>query len=332
MKSSLTPYWESFKIAETSVSDDPSSYRGLSPEALCTDPEDILTIISDPLIQGDWVDLGSGYGHTVLTYAEKFPLRRATGVEKEFSRVELARKISQDLKLEAHFLQGDLLSCEIPDGNVYFLYFPQGHVLDRILSVLSEKRDLTLVVIESHGDLFPRLAKEKWLSLTKVIPLKSARHDAYARIYTSQGNPSTLAGLHEFSFRHLHLLVSQNGESWLGESFGLYASGESYTLMHPPRSLDEADVVKIMTIEELSPVQKFLSALRRQGDVVIVTADKIFSGSVRKIIVGPAFSVELSTGARVEWTSIQSIKQGQHLCYDSSHTSSSEQFSLPPVR
>ncbi len=93
MKSSLTPYWESFKLAENSVSDDPSGYRGLSPDALCTDPEDILGIIHDPLIHGTWVDLGSGYGHTVLTYAETFPERKSIGIERENSRAALSRKM-----------------------------------------------------------------------------------------------------------------------------------------------------------------------------------------------------------------------------------------------
>ncbi len=332
MKSSLTPYSESFKDAETSVSDDPSSYRGLSQEALCTDPEDILTIINHPLIQGDWVDLGSGYGHTVLTYAETFPGRKAIGIEKELSRVMVARKISQDLNLGCEFIQGDLLHCEIPDGKVYFLYFPQGHVLDRILSVLMKKKNIVVVAIESHGDLFDRLDREEWLRPSGKIPLKSARHDGDARIYYSEGNGRTLAGLHEYSFRKRLFLISQDNVTWLGESFGLYASGESYVLIHPPRSVEEKDVVKIMTNEELSPVQNFLVKLWQLEDIQIVTEDKIYSGALRKIIIDPAFSVELSCGDRVEWSRIQLIKQGQHVCYDSSLSSSLEQFSLPPAR
>ena len=332
MKSSLTPYWESFKDAETSVSDDPASYRGLSPEALCTDPEDILSIIKHPLIEGDWIDLGSGFGHTVITYAEKFPERKAWGVEKEFSRIELARKISHELGLGCEFIQGDLLNCRIPDGKVYFLYFPQGHVLDRILSVLCERKNIVVVAIESHGDLFERLDREDWLTLSATIPLKSARHDSHARIYLSQGKALTLAGLHEYSFRNRIFLISQDGVTWLGESFGLYASGGRYVLIHPPRSIEEKDVVKIMTIEELTPVQKFLVQLWRLEDIQVVTRDKIYTGTLRKIIVAPAFSVELSCGERVEWNRIQLIKQGLHVCYDSSLSSSLEQFSLPPAR
>lgn len=321
MKSSLTRFWESFKDAETLVSDDPASYRGLSPEALCTDPEDILAIISDPLIQGDWIDLGSGYGHTVLTYAEKFPDRKAIGVEKELPRIEVARNISSDLGLSSEFIQGDLLHCEIPDGKVYFLYFPQGHILDRILSVLMRKPLITLVAIESHGDLFERLDREEWLHLSKTIQLKSQRHNQEARIYTSLGSTTTLAGLHEFSFRNKIFLITQDNISWLGESFGLYASGNSYMLNHPPRTVEEKDVVKIMTIDELNPAQKLLVKLWQFDDIQIMTKDKIISGALRKIIVLPAFSVELSCGERVEWERIQLIKQGQQVCYDSSHSS-----------
>ncbi len=327
MKSSLTPYWESFKAAENLVSDDPSAYRGLSPEALCTDPEDILEIVSDSLIQGTWVDLGSGYGHTVLTYAEKFPERKAVGVERETARVSLSQKMADDLGLDVSFIQGDLLHCDIPEGQVYFLYFPQGHVLDRILSVLMRKKNFVIVAIESHGDFFSRLDKEDWLTLSQSIPLKSSRHDSHARIYSSTKVADKLHGLHEYSFREMIFLIRDNGTSWLGESYGLFASGTSYQLMHPPRTIQEEDVVKIMTINELSQTEKFLVALRRAGELQVSTGDKNYSGFIRKIITSPAFSVEFPCGERVEWERIQLIKQGLHLCYDSS----SGFFSLPPA-
>lgn len=331
MKSSLSRYWESFRDAEILVSDEPSAYRGLPLEALCTDPDDILRIISHPLIQGDWVDLGSGYGHTVLTYAEQFPERKAFGVEKEISRVELSRKISQDLNLPSLFIHADLLHSEIPSGKTYFLYFPQGHVLDRILSVLQRKKNIFLVAIESHGDLFHRLNKEKWLELSASIPLQGKRHDSFARIYFSQGLGASLQGLHEYSFRENFFAILQDEVTWLGESFGLYASAEAYTLVHPPRTIDERDVVKIMTMDELSLQEKFLVELRRQGEIQITADGKRYAGTLRKIITSPAFSVELSSGERIEWQNIQSIKQGQHTCYDSSSTSSLGQFFLPPA-
>ncbi|MES2526087.1 MAG: hypothetical protein V4598_03335 [Bdellovibrionota bacterium] len=324
MKSSLTPYWESFKIAESSVSDDPSGYRGLSPNALCTDPEDILSIIHDPLIHGTWVDLGSGYGHTVLTYAETFPERHSIGIEREKSRAELSRKIIHELHLKAEIITDDLLHCVIPEGDVYFLYFPQGHVLDRILSVLRERK-VTLVVIESHGDLFPRLEKEEWLVLKKRIALKSRRHDGYARIYESTGHAEKLSGLHEYSFQERFFLIQEKEICWIGESLGLFASGDDYQLIHPPRTIQEENVVKIMTINELSAEERFLTLLRRTGELQFVTGEKNYSGFIRKIITAPAFSVEFSCGERVEWRRIQLIKQGQHLCYDSS----SGFFSLP---
>lgn len=327
MKSSLTPYWESFKDAENLVSDDPAAYRGLSPEALCTDPEDILEIVSDSLIQGTWVDLGSGYGHTVLTYAEKFPERKAIGVEREEARVSLSQKIADELKLSVNFIQGDLLHCDIPEGHVYFLYFPQGHVLDRILSFLMRKKDIVIVAIESHGDLFSRLDRENWLKLSKIISLKSSRHNPHARIYSTIKVSDKLSGLHDYSFQEKIFLISEDGTTWLGESFGLYESGANYQLVHPPRTIQEENVVKIMTINDLSQTEKFLIGLRRAGELEVTAGEKNYSGFIRKIITSPAFSVEFSCGERVEWERIQLIKQGQHLCYDSS----SGFFSLPPA-
>ncbi len=186
---------------------------------------------------------------------------------------------------------------------------------------------MTLVVIESHGDLFPRLDKEEWLIVARRIPLKSQRHDMEARIYRSSGTVGKLSGLHEYSFRERFFLISEDGMTWLGESQGLFASGSDIQLIHPPRTIQEENVVKIMTINELSPLERFLNLLRRTGELEMTTGEKNYSGFIRKIITAPAFSVEFSCGERVEWSRIQLIKQGQHLCYDTS----SGFFSLPHV-
>lgn len=325
MKSSSTHYSGSFKETEEKVSDDPGSYKGIDPEALCTRPEDILSILSDPLVTGTWVDLGSGYGHTVMTYAEKFPDRKSVGVEKEEPRNEWAKALAREKELTCDFIQGDLLTDDIPEGNTYFLYFPQGHVLDRILSFLSQ-RPVTLVVIESHGDLFPRLEKEAWLKLEREIPLSSKRHNPLARIYRSTGE-GKLHGLHQYSFEEKFILFRDATGLWWGDSFGLCAQGDDYLLAHPPRTVKDSDVVKIMTKSELPPLVSFLISLRKLPDVSVTARGKVFHGPIRKILETPAFSVEFPGGERLQWSDIGRITQGSYLCYDSSSPS----FSLPPV-
>ena len=327
MKSSLIQFSESFKVAEENVSDSPGSYKGTDVEALCTQPEDVFSIINDPLIHGTWVDLGSGFGHTVITYAETFPERMAVGIEREDARRNLAVEIAREKNVKCHFIAGDLLTHNIPDGDTFFLYFPQGHVLDRILCELSRRETFTLVVIESHGDLFPRIEKEKWLKLIKEVRLKSERHNGFARIYRPERGERKLFELHRHSFLAHYFLIKDDLGMWWGESFGLCAMGNDYLLQTPPRTVRENDVVKIMTISELSPLMRFLISLRKLPDVTIFANGKLFKGPLRKIHETPAISVEFSDGERVHWGDIGRITQGTHLCYDSSSPS----FFLPPV-
>lgn len=327
MKSSLTPFSEFFKRAEELVSDDPSSYKDLDARALCTDPEDVLTIIQDPLIQGTWVDLGSGLGHTVITYAGKFPDRFAVGIEREASRVEASKTIAEALRLSCDFIQGDLLTARLPEGDTYFLYFPQGHVLDRILSELLRKEKFTLVAIESHGDLLPRLEKETWLRLEKEIPLKHERHYPCARIYRPEDGMRKLSGLHAYSFQEWFFLISDGNDEWWGDSLGLQASGKGYLLAHPPRTVREEEIVKTLTRNELPGILGFLVSLRHFADVMVSSGGKVYSGPIRKILGREVFSVEFPGGEKLQWKDIEWIKQGNQLCYDSS----SQLFFLPPA-
>lgn len=327
MKSFSTLLWESFKEAEEGVGAEEGSTPGLSLEALTTSSEDLAEIFSHPLVGGTWVDLGSGYGHTVFSYLDRFPNRRAIGIEKETSRWEISRKVGESLGTKAEFLRGDLLTEKLPAGDTFFLYFPQGHVLDRILSELAKLPKFSLVAIESHGDLFPRLEKESWLVPEGEIPLVSSRHHPAARIYRAASEKRELSGLHRVSFLERHLLVETDHVRWWGESFGLSASGRDYLLQYPPRTIREKDVVKIVTKEELTPELRFLVELRRREDVTVHTTSGTHRGPFRKILEAPAFSVEFPSGERVEWDSITRIFQGPHLCYDSSSASSF----LPPA-
>lgn len=314
MKFSLPPFWEHFKeqhtTLESRVEEGVGSYKNLTHEALYTSFEDLSEIFQHPLVKGTFVDLGCGAGQGVLLYAWMFPDRLAIGVEFQKAR------LSHELRLpNAELIHADLLECEIPKADTYFLYFPTGPVLDRVLTELYQmEHDFVLIAIESHGHLLPRLELENWLKLEAEIPLHSQRHYNQARIYQKIQHERNLEPfLHTFKE---HFLLIDN---WIGETLGMeWQEGDRYELLIPPRTINWKDVKKLMVWDEISPELHKALLIRRLGEVEIVTTSQRYQGFIRKIIVDPSFVVEISTGEKVEWSQIQSIYQGSILCYESS--------------
>lgn len=322
MKSSSHPFWEHFNQEHLSIEDEvldrKGSYRGLPKEALSTHPIDLENIFRSGFIQGTFVDLGCGTGETVLTYAELFPERSAVGVEFEKARIEAAKPFLRD---NAKLIHGDLLTCEIPQGDTYFLYFPTGPVLDRILTTLYEsKKQFHLIVIESHGDLIPRIKLENWLHEVAEVPLISKRHYPSAKIF-NRGPETRDESLLPFtlSYQEKFLLV----HDWIGETFGMEWTSETrFELQTPPRTIVWGDVKKLMILDDFSSLERRILLLRREGELVFDLKDKNITGFIRKIILKPTLAVEISNGEKVEWTEIFTIRKGSLLCYDSSQASS----------
>ena len=322
----LSPqFWEHFNSLHTesdgAVSDRSGSYPGLETQALYTNPHDLVSIFSHPLIQGNLVDLGAGLGIVPLIYGALYPERKALGLEFEDSRVEVGQKLISEFSLpNVHLKKSDLLTDEIPVGDLYFLYFPTGIVLDRVLSDLyHQQKPFRLIAIESHGDLLPRLAKENWLRVSAEVELKIPRHCKFARIYEREfcERDKSLAP-HDLSFGEFHLVIGE-GERWLGESLGLeWSVGERYELQTPPRSIEWSEVKEVLRFYELEEKVQKAILLRRRGELTIETREGILTGFIRKIIVAPTFGLEISSGEKVEWEKILTIKEGPILCYASS--------------
>lgn len=323
MKSSSHPYWEHFKkehdSIESGVFDRKGSYQGLSKEALSTDIEDLTKIFQSKNISGTFLDLGCGTGESVLLYAETFPDRESIGIEFEEARLLPAKKFAVK---NSTFLHADLLTCKIPAADTYFLYFPTGPVLDRILSELYEmKKEFCLVVIESHGDLMKRIDLENWLTIVEEIPLKASRHYPHARIYQRlMVNRSEDLLPFTMTYQEKYLVMH---DDWIGETSGMeWTEGDRFELLTPPRTIHWKDVKKLMILDDFPHyVQKVLS-LRREGELNFELHGRSLSGFIRKIILNPSFQLELSNGEKVEWTEIISIRKGSLLCYDSSQASS----------
>lgn len=307
-----------FEIIEKEVKDLPGSYRGLSQEALLTTSDDFLRIFKG-LPQGEtWVELGSGHGLGPILFGKTFNDKNAIGVEFELARYQASTGALENSTLSnVHFIHADLLTCHIPKGDFYFLYFPTGLVLDRILHHLGKQLEtFYLVVIESHGDLLPRLRKEKWLSVHTEIPLSSARHYPHAVIFKKCGRKE--ADLHDQSFQEKYLILSDESSEWIGETFGLeWIRENEYQLLIPPRTITEFQVKNVYDFEQI-PVE-FHSALllRKLGILTIHCMTGVKQGHIRKIFISPSFKVELSSGEQVEWSEIKQIYWENTLCYDS---------------
>lgn len=309
----------------------PDFYPGLDPAALYTDLVDLYALMTHDLAQGCWLDLGCGTGVGPLMYAALYPDRKSFGIEAASSRLRAGQVIQERLGLvNASLIHGDLLNCAIPIAETYFLYFPTGHVLDRVLSELASfKHPLSIVAIESHGDLLPRLRKEGWLNEISTTKLSAARHHPEAIWFESNHSPREQQGAHYLSFKQQALVIRDgNSEEWLAESFGLNWSHDNiFDLLTPPRSIDWQQVISVRDESALSRELSFLYHLRPLGEVSLSARGTSYSGTIRKIIISPTFSVELSTGQKLKWQEIQSIHWDQFLCYESS----SAYFCLPPV-
>jgi hypothetical protein len=322
-------FFTDFEQVEQEVSSRVGSYKGLSSSALLTSGEDFETIFKALPSTQVWVELGSGHGLGPLIFGSLYPEKRAIGVEFEPARV----KASQDLQVlhklpQVEFIEGDLLHCEIPQGDTYFLYFPTGPVLDRILQVLgSRPLPFQLVAIESHGDLLARLKKEAWLKVIQEIPLSQERHHPFARVFSPIG-PKPFS-LHDLSFEKRILRIQDpDGYEWLGESFGLeWVKDDEYQLTTPPRSFKLPEIRAHFPERYLDPTLLFLVRLRRLGELRILTGSTQRRGFLRKISALTPFKVEISTGERLQWEDISQIYWESTLCYDSS----APYFFYPPA-
>lgn len=319
MNSSLAQFWERFKNdheqIEKIVSESNGPYAGLSLEALYSSPEDLSHVFRHPLITGTFVDLGCGSGFSALLYGTIFPDRSAIGVEIEEARLKRGFEyLRHHPEVKVTLIQGDLLSCALPVAETYFLYFPTGPVLDRILFELYKlNKEFKLLVIESHGDLIKRIELENWLTFTDEVPLNSLRHHPSARIYVrnfSERKESLEVFNH--SYQDHYIVIQEKNETWLGRTLGMeWTSGDRFELLSPPRTIFWKDVKKLMlSMEECEEVYFEAIDLWNKGEITLTTADKIYRGFIRKIIISPSFKVEISSGEKVEWDKILKITPG----------------------
>ena len=300
---SLSPLLEaisSFEEVEKQVSDRPGSYQGLVEEALLTSVNDYQLIFEALPGISTWIELGSGHGRGPVLFSYLYPEKRSIGVEFDEARFRESERLKSSLKLDnVSFIHADLISAEIPVGDVYFLYFPTGPVLDRILAVLGRREGtFQIVAIESHGDLLPRLNLEKWLEVHKEIPIQSKRHHNKAVVYKNVALKE--ASLLDLSFQHQFLLIRDaSQEVWIGETYGLqWQVDGSYLLALPPRSIKESQIIGLLNDSELSDELRTLIHIRRYT-----------RPGLRKIFLNPLRG-ELSDGRILDFNDIVKFNSG----------------------
>lgn len=326
MNSSLPRFWEHFKPLFEAIEEDVTarvgSYQGLSSEALYTSRKDLLNLFQNPMIQGKLVDLGCGTGEGCLVYGSLFPDRTAVGIDFEKARLQYGQGFRDQFKINnVELVHADLLNDAIPEGDVYFLYFPTGPVLDRILNELYHRQTpFHLIAIESHGDLLARLKLENWLTLKKQVALDQRRHHPFALIFERNFHKRDQSLLpFDLSFKNRFLLIEERGELWIGETKGLeWTEGDRFELLTPPRTINWRNVKAVLKCEDLTENESLASTLRHKGELEFETVRGKTQGVIRKIMRSPSFRVEISTGEQVEWNEILTIKKGSHLCYVSS--------------
>jgi hypothetical protein len=299
-----------YSIIESQVSAREGSYQGLEEAALLTSLEDYNEIFRNLTDFSTYIELGSGHGLGPVLFAHTFPTKKAFGIEFEQARLNESLRLKSSYNLEnVDFVFGDLLTCEIPFGDLYFLYFPVGPVLDRILKILGESRsDLSLVAIESHGDLLPRLDRENWLERYFEIPLRAARHYPNAVLYKKihLKKPS----FDDYSFvENFFEIQDEDGSIWLGDSYGMSWYKENlYNLQFPPRTINQDQILNILDEKNLTEFLKELISLRRKGPLSFETDRGILNGEIRKIFIRPDLKLELSTGQHLLFSEINSLK------------------------
>jgi hypothetical protein len=174
-----------------------------------------------------------------------------------------------------------------------------------------------LVIIESHGDLIPRIQLENWLLEVEEVPLRSPRHYPSAKIF-KRTHSERSAGLLPFtlSYKKQYALMTDGS---IGETFGMeWVHDDRFEMETPPRTIFWRDVKNLMILDEFPfNVQKAL-LLRREGELSFKLTSRSLTGFIRKIILNPSFQLEISNGEKVEWTEILTIRKDSQLCYDSS--------------
>ena len=321
--------------------------KGLTPEALYTSYHDLFEVMSFLYDKGarSWCDVGCGVGRTCLLWSWLTD-SPAVGVELVPERLEEARAASRGFPLpQVSWIEADFASParHIPDSDVYFIYLSTGPQLDALLSKLKRRaRPAWVVVIESHGDLKPRLQWEGWwlAPTANRFSLHSHRHDPWVQVYRTRPDhpvlqleeawegrkgllpeelalhPSPLGYLLGKSFqRNWELVIEEQGEMWTMETLGLaWHTPASVQGVFPPRQVNlSSATVGLRRLPEEHPYQAWCEWRRNETALHYITRQGQEGKRVkmRKIILSPRPMLEFSDGQRIDCDQLFHLEEQQ---------------------
>lgn len=310
--------------------------QGLTPEALFTSYRDVLAAMEWLRGQGvrSWCDVGCGVGRTVLLWSWLYPDSTGIGVELVPERLEAARGAGLAGGLSnTRWIEGDFASpgLALPEADAYFIYLSTGPALDALLEKIKKRgRPAWVLVIESHGDLKPRLQWESWWLAPHAqrFALVSYRHDPWLSLYrvhtehpglalerSWEGrtgllppelgqHPSPLGYLLTKSFqRHWEVVILEHGEQWTMDTLGLrWHAPQELQGQFPPRQFSwRVDSVGLRHAPQSGEYANFSQWRREQTPLSYATlqGEKAQGQLLRKIYVAPQIRLEFSNGRQI---------------------------------
>lgn len=169
------------------------THQGLESQALNTSYKDFYQL-GKLLPEGPdsqvFIDIGAGFARSKLLFSLFFPQYKVIAIEGVKERIEQAKICARAWEIDSSdFIYADLWQTPLPKGDIFFLYFPTGRLLFHLLRQLKKmalSRQITLVAIESHGDLLPTLEWAcPWLIKCDNISSASLRHHSEIIVYRS---------------------------------------------------------------------------------------------------------------------------------------------------
>jgi hypothetical protein len=163
-----------------------AAWRGLPPHVLLTPYCELAQAVEECGLEREahWVDLGAAYARLGHVLGELRSQARFTGIElvleraKEGERALRARGLTR-----ARVVQADLESCDIPEGDVYFLYdFGALSGIRRVLSALQAHARQRPLRIVARGRFTQHEIERAHPWLSKVV--KPLRHPKYSVYFT----------------------------------------------------------------------------------------------------------------------------------------------------
>lgn len=160
----------------------------LLPEALYTsikDWEKILTWVQTNSPQSKLIDLGAGEARGTLLASTHFKELSVTSIEANSERFQHTINYLKERELyQNNIISDDFLNTDLTSYDCFFLYLPVGESLYQIFEKLTElKKEISIIAIESHGDLLPFIEDYFDIQPQEKIPLTDSRHNEFAHIY-----------------------------------------------------------------------------------------------------------------------------------------------------